>query len=57
MQNGSGSLSDISVVLLISYLCVSIQFGNLFTGGGFGLWTVVAVVLLIAFPVDAVQTL
>ena len=25
------------------------QFGTLFTGGGFGLWTVVAVVLLIAF--------
>ena len=29
-------------------LCIY-QFGNLFTGGGFGLWTVVAVVLLIAF--------
>ena len=35
-------------------LCIY-QFGNLFTGGGFGLWTVVAVVLLIA--VYAVQTL
>ena len=29
-------------------LCIY-QFGTLFTGGGFGLWTVVAVVLLIAF--------
>ena len=29
-------------------LCIY-QFGILFTGGGFGLWTVVAVVLLIAF--------
>ena len=29
-------------------LCIY-QFGNLFTGGVFGLWTVVAVVLLIAF--------
>ena len=29
-------------------LCIY-QFGNLFTGGGFGLWTVVAIVLLIAF--------
>ena len=29
-------------------LCIY-QFGALFTGGGFGLWTVVAVVLLIAF--------
>ena len=29
-------------------LCIY-QFGNLFTGGGFGLWTVVAVVLLITF--------
>ena len=29
-------------------LCIY-QFGNLFTGGGFGLWTVVAVVLLIVF--------
>ena len=29
-------------------LCIY-QFGPLFTGGGFGLWTVVAVVLLIAF--------
>ena len=32
----------------IVYLCIY-QFGTLFTGGGFGLWTVVAVVLLIAF--------
>ena len=29
-------------------LCIY-QFGTLFTGGGFGLWTVVAVVLLIVF--------
>ena len=29
-------------------LCIY-QFGILFTGGGFGLWTVVAIVLLIAF--------
>ena len=29
-------------------LCIY-QFGTLFTGGGFGLWTAVAVVLLIAF--------
>ncbi len=29
-------------------LCIY-QFGTMFTGGGFGLWTVVAVVLLIAF--------
>ena len=29
-------------------LCIY-QFGILFTGGGFGLWTVVAVVLLVAF--------
>lgn len=29
-------------------LCIY-QFGTLFTGGGFGLWTVVAVMLLIAF--------
>ena len=29
-------------------LCIY-QFGNLFTGGGFGLWTVVAVVLLVGF--------
>ena len=29
-------------------LCIY-RFGTLFTGGGFGLWTVVAVVLLIAF--------
>ena len=29
-------------------LCIY-QFGTLFTGGGFGLWTVVTVVLLIAF--------
>ena len=29
-------------------LCIY-QFGTLFTGGGFGLWTVVALVLLIAF--------
>ena len=36
------------ILAYIVSLCIY-QFGTLFTGGGFGLWTVVAVVLLVAF--------
>ena len=49
MQNGSGSQSDISVVLHMLYPCASTRSVHLITTGTFGVGVIVAALIIVGF--------